>query len=250
MDHLVFQLINYLQLSGAELVSVLTLLFCFVAIFLSYKIWGLHGLYVYNAVAFIVGNIQVLKLVTYSFSPEPAAMGTVVFCTTFLVSDIITEHFGPKAARQGLWLSFFGQVLVSILMILALGHAPVEGQGGVPVSFGKDSHQAMMQLFAPSPRMLLASITAYMVSQLFDIWLFQKIRTWCSNRWVWLRQNVSVALSGLLDNFLFSWLAWIVLAPIPLTYETVFFTFIAWTYLIRLVVSVLGTPVLYLTYKI
>jgi uncharacterized integral membrane protein (TIGR00697 family) len=247
MDYFIVDLINMFQAYSTEFVSLLTLLACFAAILMSYRLWGLHGLYVYNTVAFIVANIQVLRLVTYSFSPQPAAMGTVVFCTTFLVSDIIVEHFGTKAANRGVWLSFYAQILASILMLLAVGHAPVVPEGIQDV--GLDTQEAMMQLFVPSPRLFIASLAAYAASQLFDIWLFQKIRLWCHNKWVWLRQNVSTALSGILDNMVFSWLAWVVFSPTPLSYETMFYTFVVWSYVIRLIVSFLSTPVLYATYR-
>lgn len=246
MDYFILDLISLLQKNSTEFVSFLTLFVCFFAILLSYRLWGLQGLYVYNAVAFTVANIQVLRLVIYSFSPQPAAMGTVVFCTTFLVSDIIAEHFGPKAANRGVWISFYAQILVSVLMLLAIGHTPVAFEN--IQGFGVDSQQSMMQLFVPSPRLFIASLAAYAASQLFDIWLFQKIRLRCRNKWVWLRQNVSTALSGILDNVVFSWLAWVVFSPTPLTYEIMFHTFIVWSYFIRLIVSFLGTPVLYATY--
>jgi queuosine precursor transporter len=245
MDLVVFQIVSFLQTCQTEWVSFLSVVFCFAAILFSFRTFGLLGLYAYNIVALILANIQVLRLVNYSFAPEPAAMGTVVFCTTFLASDLIVEHYGAKAARQGLWLCFACQIFVSVSMILAVGHAlPLD----VQEQHNHQAQEAMLALFTPSPRLFAASLCAYAISQLFDIWVFERIRHLCQNRWIWLRQNVSTALSGILDNGVFSLLAWIILAPRPLPLESVLITFIAWTQIIRIVVAFLGTPIMYLSY--
>ena len=66
-------------------------------------------------------------------------------------------------------------------------------------------------------------------------------------RWLWLRNNASTAASSLIDNTIFSVLAWVVFAADPLPWSTVIFTFILGTYWLRLLVAVMDTPILYLS---
>ena len=53
-------------------------------------------------------------------------------------------------------------------------------------------------------------------------------------------------ISALLDNTIFSIFAWIIFNPNPLDFNTVLFTFILGTYVLRLVIAIFDTPIIYL----
>ena len=75
-------------------------------------------MYVYTVLAIIVANIQVLKIVNFPFFENPIALGTILFSTTFLTTDILTEYYGVKSARKNILIGFlgflFGRVTTSI----------------------------------------------------------------------------------------------------------------------------------------
>lgn len=190
--------------------------------------------------ATITANIQVLKVAEFGFSPEPVALGTVIFATVFLVSDIITEHYGKKAAQQGVWLSFAMQIFMTIFMLLTIGHHPLPGDV---------AHTAIETLFLPSPRLLIASLTAFAISQFFEIQIFYRFQIATAGKMLWLRANVSSIMAALLDNVIFSTIAWVILAPNPVTLKSLMFTYILGTYLARVIVSLMSTPIIYLSYK-
>ncbi len=251
MDTFVLNLIAWLQTFSAETLSLLTFFICAISILALLRGFGDLGLCVYNALAIVIANIQVLRLADFNFAPEPLALGTIVFSTTFLVSDILTEHYGTAAARKSLWLSFIAQILVTIWMVITLGHPAItyhEFDSDLSATFAAND-QALLQVFTPSLRILLASLLAYMISQLCDIWLFQKIRTLSHGRFIWLRQNLSTALSGLLDNFSFGLIAWIILSPTPISLSLFASSFVFASYLLRAAVNVAGTPIMYLSYQ-
>jgi uncharacterized integral membrane protein (TIGR00697 family) len=233
-------LVQLMQTLSSEALSLLIFLGCVVFLLLLLRIFGILGLYLYNAVIVIVANIQVLKTATFCFSPEPVALGTITFATTYLVSDILTEHYGKAVAHKGVWLSFAAHILMTSLMIATLGYsAPV----------GDKVHGAMMTLFTPSPRILLAGLLAYVVSQFLDIYVFEWVGRITQRRWLWLRSNVATLLSGLVDNAIFSVFAWVILNPEPITFYSLIFTYILGTYLARVLVALLSTPVMYLSYR-
>ena len=229
-----------LQQFSGETISWLTFLCCVVFILTVLRFFGIVGLYAYNVLATIVANIQVLKVAEFGFSPEPVALGTVVFATVFLVSDIITEHYGKQAAQKGVWLSFTMQIFMTIFMLLTIGHAPLPDDA---------AHAALEVLFLPSPRLLIATLTAFAISQLFEIHIFHKLQIATNGKMLWLRTNVSSILAALLDNIIFSVIAWVVLAPAPVGLKTLVFTYILGTYLARVIVNLMSTPIIYLSYK-
>ena len=89
-------------------------------IILLFKLFGKNGLYVYNIVAVLAANIQVLKGMQLSFTNGPVALGTVVFSSTYLCSGILTEHYGKDAAKHNVWFCFAAQVLMTLLMNILL----------------------------------------------------------------------------------------------------------------------------------
>ena len=242
IDQQIELFLQWLQAYPSELASFLTLVVCMLAIIGACR-YGYGGLWVYNVIAIAMGNIQVLRLGVYYTTPEPVALGTVLFATTFLVSDIITEHYGVKVARRSITISFVAQFVISIWMLLCLAHPGVQSVNQESV------YKGMSVLFLPSIRFFIASLTAYIVSQHVDIFIYQWIKQKTEGRYLWFRQNISTFISGLLDNFLFSIIAWIVLNPEPLTLYTVVVSYILAGYIVRFVVNIMGTPVLYLSYR-
>ena len=251
MDTSVYKLVWFLQSLSPELLSLITFLVCAVTILWMMRFFAAAGLYVYNVIAVVVANIQVLHLAKFATFPEPLALGMVVFATTYLVSDILVEHYGAKAARRAISLSFISQILVTVLMVLTLGHPPLTEGIADPqiVATANTNYQSMFNLFTPTPRLLFASLISYALSQLFDIWVFQKIKNLSHGRFVWLRQNVSTLLSGLLDSFIFGYIAFVFLNPTPISFSALITSYVLGTYVLRQIINLLGTPVMYLSYR-
>jgi len=236
---LIIPLVESMQALSAESLALLTFMCCIISILFMFRLFGVAGLYLYNAVIVIGANVQVLKTAPFLFSPEPVALGTITFATTFLASDILTEHYGKSVAQKGVWLSFSAHILMTLLMIITLGY---------PVMEGDTIQGPMMALFAPSPRILLAGLLAYTISQFLDIYIFDWIGRVTQKRWLWLRTNIATLFSAVVDNALFSIFAWVILSPTPISLYKLIFTYIIGTYLARALVSFMSTPVMYLSY--
>lgn len=233
--------LKLLQSWPPEVLWLILLVAAFLSVLGMLRAFGEAGLYVYIAIATLAANVQVLKPVQFLFYDAPIPLGTLLFATTYLCTDILNEYFGPRSARRGVLLGFAGFLLWTLLMLLTIGFQPL----GTTESGAFDAHDAIATVFTPAPVFFLAGMTAYLVSQFTDVLLYQLIRKRTGGRFLWLRNNLSTALSALLDNAVFSILAWIVLAEQPLDWRTVVVTYIFGTYLIRLAVAVLDTPVIY-----
>lgn len=218
----------------------------FGAILALHRWMGAAGLYVYMAVAIIGGNLHVLKLTQFSVFPDPVALGTILFSTTFLCTDILTEYHGPAAARKGVLLGFAGLVLFNLFLFAALAFRPLGPEDGELGAAAAGMQGHLEAVFLPAPGILAASLAAYLVSQFNDIWIFSRLRAATKGRYLWLRNNASTWISALVDNAVFSVLAFVVFAADPVPWKPLLFTYILGTYGLRVAVAVLDSPIIYL----
>ena len=239
--------IAFLNSIPTELVLGVELLAAFSAVLIMLRIFGQAGLYLYIGVAIILANIQVLKIAQFGFYAEPVALGTILFASSYLCTDILKEHFGTQAAKKGVWLGFAAAILTNVFMMLNLGFMPpTVGEAGPGSAWAVGNHDHIAALFLPAPALLAAGMTAYLASQFHDVWLYDLLGKITKRKHLWLRNNASTMISALIDNTIFSVLAFIVFAADPLPWDTVLWTYILGTYVLRLAVAALDTPFLYL----
>jgi len=208
--------------------------------------FGIMGLAAYVVLAITCSNIQVLTGTQFSLFQEPFALGTVTFASTYLAIDIVTEYYGPSLARQIVKLGLLSMVIVSGLMLVSLGHACPNPQDSALHQMFTRHHQCATSLFTPSPAIFLSSMLAYWASETADIWIYSRISSLTSGRWLWVRTQVSGVISAFIDTCVFSALAWVIFAPIPVSVHTLISTYILSGFLIRVPIAILGTPCIYL----
>jgi len=207
----------------------------FIMIVFAYKLFGKTGLFAWIALGTILANIQVTKTIEFSGFGliVTATLGNIMYGTLFLVTDALGEKYGVKEARRAVYIGFFSLLATVIIMQFAILFIPA------PDDF---AHGSIETIFSVMPRIALGSLTAYIVSQLFDVYIFQKIKTrFPSNKLLWLRNNGSTALSQLIDTSIFVPIAFLGLYDL----EIVFSIFIT-TYIIKLIVAALDTPFVYM----
>jgi uncharacterized integral membrane protein (TIGR00697 family) len=241
-------LIAWLNGVPPDLLTVAHALICFAAILVFLRFFGAAGLYAYIVVAILGANVQVLKPVAFAIHADPVALGTVLFSSTYLATDMLTEHYGRDAARRAVWIGFAAYLLWTVLMVLTLGFAPLTpGQAGEGLAWALPVQDAMRLMFTPAPALFAAGMIAYLSSQLIDIRIYQAVRRLTGDRHLWLRNNASTMISALIDNTVFSVFAWVVFAPEPMALEPLVFTYILGTYLLRVLLSLGDTPFMYLS---
>lgn len=236
--------LQLLQSLPPLLLSLIIFVGGFLIMFVAGRFFGRSGLYVYICITTIICNIQVLKVVDFGVFPEPIALGTVLFMSLFLCSDLVNEVYGKKAAQQGVYLGLGGYFFFALMMFLTLGYKPLPEThplGG--------SHYDMQRLFLPSPGIFLASMVAYGASLLMDIFLYQKIRQRTHGKYLWLRVLVTTPIGIVVDNTVFSVLAWIVFNPTPFSFQTVLMTHILGGSVLRMILSIGYVPLMYIAKK-
>ncbi len=181
-----------------ELLSILSGFIIFAGIILFYRLFGKTGLYVWIAMAIIIANIQVLK--TVAFFGFVTAMGNIIYSTTFLATDILAENHGRREARKAVFIGFGVMIFFTLLMQFTLWFTPHESDFISP---------ALIEVFSIFPRITIASIIAYLISQTLDVWLFCRIKDATRGKHLWLRNNAATMASQLVDNGIFTWIAFV-----------------------------------------
>ena len=203
-------------------------------IVLAFRFFGRYGLYAIIVAAVITANIQVLK--TVEVFGLVSTLGNILYGGIFFATDILTEVYGKKAARRGVWLGFIGMALMTLWMQFGLKFIPHTSDF---------SQGSLLTIFSLMPRIAAGSMTAYLVSQHHDIWAFLFWKRKTKGRFLWLRNNASTMVSQAIDSAIFCTIAlWGVFD------SSTWLQILASTYFIKLFVAVIDTPFIYLAKRL
>lgn len=219
-----------------ELLLIISVVLIFGCVLLAYMLFGRAGLYVASALCTVFANIEVLILVK-AFGMEQT-LGNVLFASTFLATDILSECEGKRAANKAVYIGLFSSLFFLALSQSWMLFVPSENDTVMP---------AITEIFTNTPRLIAASLCVYAISQLFDVWLYHK---WWSftekrfgnkRRFLWLRNNGSTLVSQLVNTFLFT------VCAFAGTYDFgMLMSIFGSSYVIYIFTSLLDTPVVYL----
>ncbi|MCE4624418.1 MAG: queuosine precursor transporter [Desulfurococcales archaeon] len=168
----------------------------------------------------------------------PAAV--LAYALTFTFTDIISELYGRKAANLAVRIGFVTQLIVLGYALFALNLKAVAWSPADDQSFSK--------VIGMSGNIILASLTAYIVSQHHDVWAFHWWKVKTRGKWLWLRNNASTAVSQLIDTVIFISLAFSILphflggGPLPLSLVG---SIILGQYIVKLLIALADTPLVY-----
>ena len=206
----------------------------FLLIILAYKLFGKWGLIMWIPISVIVANIQVIQ--TVELFGLVATLGNIVYASSFLVTDILSENYGKKEAQKAVWIGFFSLISMTLLMYLALAFKPLAGD-----EFAGVAHDATNTIFSLMPRIAIASLAAYLLSQRHDVWAYHFWRKrFSKDNQIWLRNNLSTMVSQLIDSIVFVLIAFYGVFETPVLVEI----FIS-TYILKFVGAAADTPFVY-----
>src|SRR5690606_33044568 len=152
----------------------------------------------------VVGDIIGGKLIQTALFGQTITLtvGMIPFPVTFLLTDLLNEFYGKRAARFVTLLGF-GLALLAYAFIFIAGAIPIAPMALEPDWQGVTDH-SFQNVFLSSQRMIAASLTAYIVAQFVDIGVFQVLKRATNNRLLWLRATGSTAISQLIDTIVIS----------------------------------------------
>ena len=200
-----------------------------IAVILFY-FFGKEGLFVAVILGIVLANLQGgkvsdLNVMGYTFT---VSMGAIMYSGIYFATDLINEKYGKKEANKAVILGAIANIVVMITLLLSTYYLPSE-----IANSSEKVHEAISTLAFYSPIFVIGSISAYLISQTFDVWIFHRLKEYTNGKHLWLRNNLSTLLSQALDTFIYTFvwvlageLTFIVALSIALT-KYIFKIFIA-----------------------
>lgn len=224
-----------------ELLLIASLLVVYGSVLLAFKLFGKTGLYCFTCIATITANIEVLILVD-AFGMEQT-LGNILFASTFLVTDILSEIAGKKEAQKAVNIGIFTSVIFIVISQSWLLYHP---------SVNDWAQEPIRTIFSNTPRLMIVSVVVYAICQRFDVWAYHKWWSFTqskfggdSKKFLWLRNNGSTMISQLLNTVLYTFGAFWGMYDFP-----VLVSIAMASYVIFIVTSLADTPFVYLARKI
>lgn len=223
-----------------EFLLIATLIILYACVLFWFKWFGKVGLICWLVFATICANIEV-NLVVEAFGIKQT-LGNILFASTFLVTDIISEIYGKGEAKKAVRVGVVTTFCFTLLVQLWLLYIPLRSDG-ISISF--------RNLFSPTLRILLAGLIVYVIVQFFDVYLYHKVWNFTARKidksrdLLWVRNLIATLSSQFFNVILFTLLAfWGVYESIIIVH------IIVSSYLIFIVTSFASLIAIYIARKI
>jgi len=155
-----------------------------------------------------------------------------LFPLTYICGDVFTEVYGYGASRRAIWLGFFSMTLLAAMGQMAVALPPA------PEWHGQDAYATV---FGIVPRFALASLVAYWAGEFTNSYTLAKLKLLTRGRWLWTRTVGSTVTGQAVDTAVVVVVAFGGTQPMSLILRMILSS-----YLIKVAVEVLATPVTYL----
>ena len=174
----------------------------------------------------LIANVTASKPVQLGGMVVPAAI--FIYTLTFTLIDLINESLGKEGARKVILTAFLANLLLAAYVQLAVMLPPAAFYSG---------QEAFSGVLGSTPRIVFASLTAYLISSLIDAEIFSFWRARVQ-RLRWTRVLVSNAVSTWVDSVIFITLAFYGTMPV--------WVLIKGQYVIKMAITLLSLPLIYL----
>ena len=181
---------------------------------------------------YLVSNIMAVKVISI-FNLFYFDAGTITFPFAYLLGDVLTEIWGYRTARKVIWVTF----LCNIIMVVCT-------QIGVwlpSVDYLDPTATAYNTIFTYVPRIVLGSLAGFLLGELSNAWLMERIKIKTKGRFLWVR-----TIGSSIVGYLFDTLPFVLIAFAGILTTRDIMLMIAMQYFMKLAIEVFfGTPMAY-----
>lgn len=177
----------------------------------------------------LISNVASTKIV--ELGPFAFDGGTLLFPLTYILCNILTEVYGYRKARKVIWVGFFSAAMMASVLLIV---------GALPPAEGWEHQESYEKILGLTPRIVVASLTAYFVGEFVNSVTLAKLKVWTRGRYLWLRTIGSTIIGQGLDTLIFITVAFAGVLPASLV-MTVFVS----NYVFKVLFEVAATPCTY-----
>ena len=181
---------------------------------------------------YLVSNIMAVKVISF-FDVIYFDAGTITFPFAYMLGDVLTEIWGYQKAKKVIWMTFLCNIIMVVFTQIGVWLPSPSYLEGTAIAY--DS------VFTYVPRSVIASLTGFLLGELSNAWLMDKIKKKTEGRHLWIRTIGSSIAAHLLDTVPF-----VLIAFIGTMTSRDIIMMIATQYFMKLGIEVLfGTPLAY-----
>ena len=216
----------------------------------------LCGIFITNALVAEMIGVKIFSAeATFGFEPAHINIfgnvmdfnltaGAVIWPVVFVTSDLINEYFGRPGVKR---ISYLTAILIAyafLVIFVSIDLPPAQfwldaySKDNAGNNFNMD--YAFNTIFGQGQRIIIGSLTAFLIGQLVDAFFFQKLKKVTGNKMLWVRSTGSTLISQLIDSFVVLYIA----------FAGVFdgddlFSIALTNYIYKFAVAIILTPVIY-----
>lgn len=143
---------------------------------------------------YLISNVMAVKVIGL-FNLFYFDAGTVTFPFAYMLGDVITELWGFRTSRKIIWITFFCNIVMVISTQIGVWLPSPEHLS--------ETSQAYNQVFTYVPRIVLASLTGFLLGELSNAWIMERIKVRMKGRHLWVRTIGSSAVGYIFDTLPF-----------------------------------------------
>ena len=196
-------LINLFMLNQ-EILWVATIFIDLGCALIMFYMFGRQGLYATIVISLLLANLQGPKL-TEIFGLQ-TSMAVILYSSIYFATDLLSERYGKEEATRAVMIGFLVSIVILLMTSLSLLYVPTTSSEAA--SLAENVHAATVTLFDYSPRFVMGSLLAYLVSQRVDVLIFHYLKRKTSGKHLWLRNNLSTMISQGLDTLVYGLIVW------------------------------------------
>ena len=180
---------------------------------------------------FLISNITAQKGV--QIGPLITDGAFFLFPISYVIGDVIAEVYGFKTARRAVFTGFGVAVLAILSFYIAIW---------LPAADFYDMQDTFEAVLGLLPRIVVASLTGYVVGQLLNAWVLQKMKDRYGPSHLWARLIGSTIVGQFFDTLIFCAIA---AAVIGIETPAQFINYVVVGFLWKTLMEVVLVPVTY-----
>ncbi len=140
----------------------------------------------------ITSNVIAVKVVNIAGLTLPA--GIIIFPISYIINDVLTEIYGYQKARFVIILGFLANIIFVAGVLVAIV---------LPSAVFWESQNAFITILGVTPRLLMASMAAYLIGSMSNAWVMERMKSWTKGKMLWTRTMSSTIIGEGLDSLIF-----------------------------------------------
>ena len=186
---------------------------------------------------YLVSNVMAVKVIGL-FDLFYFDAGTITFPFAYMLGDVLTEIWGYKTAKRVIWITFFCNIVMVVCTQIGVWLPSPD--------YLDASAAAYNTMFSYVPRIVLASMVGFLLGELSNAWIMDKMKSMTKGKFLWYRTIGSSVIGYIMDTVPF-----VLIAFLGVMTARDLLLMIAFQYFMKLGIEVLfGTPMAYATIHI